>query len=458
MPNDDLKIIVQGLFDKDRTADDLNKQLKRIQNKLDRVNVKINLDDKITKTLNDFSKAMEKSYQLTQDLSRAYKEEETVLKKLDGTTEKVTRKFLKNGEIIEKTKKIVNEKTKSAISDAKQESNEVRKLGNEYKKYGEEVRRATFKDGAGNIQGFNRTFDDGKSTRTFSMDGSGNVQREQIVENLRARKQALETEKRKTEQLKQQLSLYKQQQAINVQTAKRRYDGLIDNKALDNHLKKVNQLSHTTPKVQHQMREFAMGFKQIEANAKTAAGALDTGNRSALSFGSAMKTALIKFPIWIASASLIYAPIRAFSDAVRQIIEIDTQLTELMRVSNGQENINKVLSESIRLADELGNKVTNLNTAIIGFSRQGFRGDDLIAISEVATLMSNVSTLSLEESMSGVTAAMKVFNIEASESIKIVNSLNEVDNNFSIETAQLSDAIKKAGGAARAFGKLKYAA
>jgi TP901 family phage tail tape measure protein len=124
--------------------------------------------------------------------------------------------------------------------------------------------------------------------------------------------------------------------------------------------------------------------------------------------------------------------IRAFSDAVQQIIQIDTQLTELMRVSNGQENINKVLSESIRLADELGNKVSQVNEAIIGFSRQGFRGDDLIAISEVATLMSNVSTLSLEESMSGVTAAMKVFNITAEDSIRIVNALNEVDELLSL--------------------------
>lgn len=46
--------------------------------------------------------------------------------------------------------------------------------------------------------------------------------------------------------------------------------------------------------------------------------------------------------------------------------------------------------------------------------------------------MSNVSTMNLEESMSKLTAATKVFNIEAEDSLRVVDALNEVDNNFAI--------------------------
>jgi hypothetical protein len=222
MAQDDLKIIVQGLFDKDKTSSDLNKQLKQIQSKIDTLSLKINIDEKVSKTLNDFSKAMEKSYQLTQDLNKAYKEEETVLKKLDGTTEKITRKFLKNGEIIEKTKKIIDEKTKSTVSGAKQESDAVGKLSDKYKSLGEEIKKATFKDGAGNTQGFKRTFDDGKQTRTLTLDASGeNVTREQIIQNFRKIKQerekldsALIASQRRVEKEKLE-SEQKQAKAIN---------------------------------------------------------------------------------------------------------------------------------------------------------------------------------------------------------------------------------------------------
>jgi hypothetical protein len=349
MPKDDLKILISAQLNTGKSLGDINSAIKGLQKKVNALKLNVEINEKVRRTLNDFSKAMEKVQAVSQDLNKAYKEEETVLKKLDGTIEKTTRKHLKSGEIIEKTKKIVNEKTKTAVSGANEENAAIGKLSDRYKSLGEEIKRATFKDGSGKVQGFKKTFDDGTQTRTVTLDASGdNVTREQIIQNFRKIKQERErldyallssqrkrqqaeldleqkqaqainrnidqthkqreAEKSKTEILKQQLSLYKQQQAINVQNAKRRYDGLIDNKALDSHLNRVNQLSHTTPKVQHQMREFAMGFRQIEANAKTAAGALDTGNRSALSFGQAMKTALIKFPIWIASASLIYAP------------------------------------------------------------------------------------------------------------------------------------------------------
>lgn len=61
------------------------------------------------------------------------------------------------------------------------------------------------------------------------------------------------------------------------------------------------------------------------------------------------------------------------------------------------------------------------------FARQGFRDEELNAMAEYATLMSNVSSLSLEESMSKLTAATKVFNIEAEDSLRVVDALNEVD-------------------------------
>lgn len=140
-----------------------------------------------------------------------------------------------------------------------------------------------------------------------------------------------------------------------------------------------------------------------------------------------MKIAISRTIQWSVAVGGYYTVFRKMQDAIRQIIEIDSQLVVLERVSNGQQDINKTLEESIEIAQRLGNTVNEINEGFIQFARQGFRGEDLTAITEVATLMSNVSDMDVESASSALTAAMKGFNIEASNSIRIVDALNEVN-------------------------------
>jgi TP901 family phage tail tape measure protein len=150
--------------------------------------------------------------------------------------------------------------------------------------------------------------------------------------------------------------------------------------------------------------------------------------------------------------TLFYAPLRGIQDALSQIVEIDTQMTELDRVSNGQINMNKALEDSINLANELGVKINELNSAMINYARQGFRGEDLNRMTEYATLLSNISELSAEESASALTAAVKGFSLEASQALTVVNQLNEIDNNFSVSSKILAESLMKSAGAAKTYG------
>lgn len=61
------------------------------------------------------------------------------------------------------------------------------------------------------------------------------------------------------------------------------------------------------------------------------------------------------------SATLFYQPIRQAQEMVTQLIAIDTQMTTLARVTDGDLNITKVLGDSIELADTLGNKISEIN-------------------------------------------------------------------------------------------------
>jgi hypothetical protein len=504
MPNNDLKILITAQLNQGLSIGEINKSIKKIQNhpSLKSLKLKLDVDQKILKTLTNFNKNMQKVNQTMKDQQTSVQESTQALDKETAQIKKNTQELTGNQKI---RQKIIEDERKRVIQTT---------MGNKFDNT--TSRRTEFKDGSFaentetvrniNYAGAEKQRLDAHNkmlNEAYRINEQFNKRMEALdkshfmaLKTDRERKEALDKlhylalKQNRERDLKIKIQLNKEVEALDkahfmairdnnkkteaiekihyvalqknrerdikyqqdiarqqakIDNVRRRFSGNLNIK--NSLLEFDNELANTKNigKYNHALKDQDMRLKQIASSANAA-------KASSIGFGNAMSQALTKFPIWMIAATAFYAPLRAFQDAVTQIIEIDTQLTELMRVSNGQENINKVLAESIRLADELGNKVTNLNTAIIGFSRQGFRGDDLIAISEVATLMSNVSTLSLEESMSGVTAAMKVFNITAEDSIRIVNSMNEVDNNFSIETAQLSDSIKKAGGAARAFG------
>src|SRR5690606_5190479 len=67
------------------------------------------------------------------------------------------------------------------------------------------------------------------------------------------------------------------------------------------------------------------------------------------------------------------------------------------------------------------------------------------------TLLGNISDLSVDESASILTAALKGFNIEAERGLHVINALNEVDNNYSVSTKQLSEALQRSAGSASTY-------
>lgn len=186
-------------------------------------------------------------------------------------------------------------------------------------------------------------------------------------------------------------------------------------------------------------------FKDMKAQATEA-------GRFSMGVMESFKVAMEKFPVWMAASTVFYQTVRSVGDSIRQIIELDTQMTVLRRVAGDGVDANTVLLESVRLAGELGNLINDVNDGFIAFARQGYRGGDLTMLTEYATLLGNISDMSVDESASTMTAALKGFNMEIEESLHVVNALNETDNNFAITTKQLAEAMTRSAGAASTYG------
>ena len=167
-----------------------------------------------------------------------------------------------------------------------------------------------------------------------------------------------------------------------------------------------------------------------------------------------MSIAMKRVPVWMGAMTAFYGSIERVRSMIREIIAVDTLMTTINRVSGSHINVNTLLKGSVQLSKELGNNLHNILESVGTFARTfgDFNERQLLNITRTVTLMSNVSELTTKEATESLVGVMNAFNIEASNTIRIVDALNEVDNNYAISTKQLAEGMLKSSATAKTFG------
>ena len=202
----------------------------------------------------------------------------------------------------------------------------------------------------------------------------------------------------------------------------------------------------------HETQEFKGVIDKTTGVIREQKRALKDNSEEFATMSRRLQTALQTAPVWMAAMTAIYGPLRGLQDMLAVITEIDAQLTEMKRVMDEPTNMDEILRENIELANELGQSLTAVNEAYMGFARQGFDQQQALDLTKAALVAANVSDLTAEEAMNNITAAIVQFNKEASDAIRIVDAWNEVDNQFAITTKDISTAMARAGATAQTFG------
>lgn len=127
--------------------------------------------------------------------------------------------------------------------------------------------------------------------------------------------------------------------------------------------------------------------------------------------------------------------IRYFRQAAQTVIELDTALTELRKVSDASTTrLQQSFRASAATAKELGATVSDVINITADWSRLGETIDNAENLARVTTLFKNVGdNISAEDASSYMITAMKGFKIAADDAEHIVDVYNEVANNFAID-------------------------
>jgi Phage-related minor tail protein len=176
----DLKILITASLNTGKSIGDINTQLKAISKKVEKLKIKIDIDDKIINKLNKFATQMNNVASVSNELNKVLKTEEEIIKKLDGTTEKFTRTFLKSGDIIEKTRKVTDQSRKAK----EQEVEATKKLIEVEDKLGKKLKETSRYDSAGKLKSSSRSYGNDYKKLTVSTNAQDEITGTTEVKNF----------------------------------------------------------------------------------------------------------------------------------------------------------------------------------------------------------------------------------------------------------------------------------
>lgn len=155
-----------------------------------------------------------------------------------------------------------------------------------------------------------------------------------------------------------------------------------------------------------------------------------------------------KFIGWMSMTFLYSSMFRAFRSAITNVIELDKAMTNLKKVTDETDTTYaKFLNNASTQAKELHSTITDLVEQTAVWAKLGYSLNEAQNLATTSMIYSKVGEVENSKSVSDLVTVMKAFNIESEKSIRIVDSLNELGNNFATSAADLGEGLTKSASA-----------
>ncbi len=176
-------------------------------------------------------------------------------------------------------------------------------------------------------------------------------------------------------------------------------------------------------------------------------------------FGDKLKAQFSKYSSYFSVASLFMYASQGLRDMFRQVVAIDTAMTELKKVTDETDaSYNKFLSNAASRSKELGTTIDGLVESTADFARLGYGFEESQGLAEVANIYAVVGDEieGVEDATKSLISTLAAYKDEASGvsdtdfAMDIVDKFNEVSNNFAISSGGIGEAMQRSASSLRA--------
>lgn len=197
-------------------------------------------------------------------------------------------------------------------------------------------------------------------------------------------------------------------------------------------------------------REFNAEYVRIKSTVSGAETAIKSAGEATQSWSDRIGKLAGKFSTWFSITRVVMAAYRAIRKMITNVIELDTAMTELKKVTNEtNETYDRFLVNATKRAKELGATLTDTVSATADFARLGYSIDEATKLADAAIVYKNVGDgiEDINTASESIIATMQAFGIGAESAMNIVDKFNEVGNNYAISSSGVGDALLRSAAA-----------
>ena len=141
--------------------------------------------------------------------------------------------------------------------------------------------------------------------------------------------------------------------------------------------------------------------------------------------------------------------VQAVRGAVDNVIELDDALLELSKVSDlSAEGLENVTNQAYELGEKVARSGKEVIDATTEFKRAGFDMQQSMDMAESAMVMTNVAEniTDTADAAGTLISVLKGFNMDASETMTIVDKINQVSNTSPIGFDNIAEGLERTAG------------
>lgn len=141
----------------------------------------------------------------------------------------------------------------------------------------------------------------------------------------------------------------------------------------------------------------------------------------------------------------IYDVINGLKQVASTVIDLNTQITDLAKVSEATSSqIYDDFSSYADIAKDIGGTISDTISATADWSRNGYNLPDSKELARVALLYKNVGDgIDIDTANESLISTLRGFKMEADEAEKIIDIFNNVSNNEPIDSGGIGEALQR---------------
>ena len=208
----------------------------------------------------------------------------------------------------------------------------------------------------------------------------------------------------------------------------------------------VNRLSSGSDIAVKEINDINIRLKQTESNMRSM-------GKLGLSWTDKLTQAWEKFGGWGFATGTMMTVINQLRQIPKEVYAIDTAMTNLYKVTDEtdkkyQDFLNSAKSSAV----EIGSSVSSLIEQTANWAKLGFDINTASTLAKTSSIYANVGEVDDATAVSDIVTAIKAFNIEASDSITIVDKFNKLGNEFATDAKSLGDGLSRSASAMATAG------